>query len=104
MLVLHIAMTPLAGAPIRLVNALNKYTDFKSRLIVFNTKAYGTRTFPNDLDWQADKEKCLELISKADIIHLHHFIDIDSTDNAFRINFKDIVKKVVNLLDNFIQN
>lgn len=104
MLVLHIAMSPLAGAPIRLVNALNQYTDFKSRLIVFNTKAYGTRTFPNDLDWQVDKEKCLELISKADIIHFHHFIDFDSTDNAFKINFKDTAKKSCKFIRQFHSN
>jgi len=38
-LVLHVSKTSLAGAPIRIVNALNKYTDYKARLANFMPSA-----------------------------------------------------------------
>ena len=72
--IIHLSVTPLAGAPIRLVKALNKYTDLNCNLIVFEPDAYGSRTFPNDLIWENDKDSCIELIQKADILHFHHAI------------------------------
>ena len=72
--IIHLSITPLAGAPIRLVKALNKYTDLNCNLIVFEPDAYGNRTFPNDLIWEDDKDSCIELIQKADILHFHHAI------------------------------
>ena len=93
MLIVHIALTPLAGAPIRIVEAINKHTDFKARLIDFDPYRYKQRTFPEDLIWEKDKEQCLQLISQADIIHFHHFMDIESENNPFNINFKKIAPK-----------
>lgn len=90
MLVVHISYTPLAGAPIRIVNALNKYTIYKSRLININPNCYGKRVFPEDLIWEKDREEALELIEKADIIHLNHWMDIEN--NGFGINIKSLVK------------
>lgn len=51
MLVVHIAFSPLAGAPIRIVTALNAYTNMHARLINTNPAGYGKRTFPEDLIW-----------------------------------------------------
>ena len=77
--VAHISVTPLAGSPIRIVNSLNhsKY-DIEARLIVFNEHQYGNRTYMNDLSWSKDKENCYEVIHSADILHFHHFFDLDS--------------------------
>ena len=80
-LVLHIAKTSLAGAPIRLVNALNKYTNYKSRLLVFMpiTDETGEEyKYPEDLNWhvEEEKEEAKKLIKEADIIHFHHFMDL----------------------------
>lgn len=88
---LHISYTPLAGAPIRLTNALNKHTNIKARLIDFNPNQYGERVFEEDLIWQKNKEECLELIKNADIIHFHHWMLLD--DNNFKINFLKEAKK-----------
>lgn len=93
MLVIHISFTPLAGAPIRIVQALNQYTDYDVRLINFNPSAYGTRTFPEDLIWEKDKDECLELLSKADIIHAYHFFDFENDNGPFGFNLKQFVKK-----------
>lgn len=70
--IVHLSYTPLAGAPIRLVTAINHYTNIKSRLIVLKPNIYGSRTFPNDLIWEKDKEIAIELIEEADILHYHH--------------------------------
>ncbi len=91
--IVFVSCTPLAGAPIRILNALNTYTDFNVRLINLNPTLYGNRTFPEDLIWIKDREECLEHISRADILHFHHFFDIESENNPFGVNFKKIAPK-----------
>ena len=78
MLIVHISYTPLAGSPIRIVNAINKYTTLNARLINLNPSLYGNRIFQEDLIWEKDKEEALELISKADIIHFHHWMELNN--------------------------
>lgn len=84
--VAHLALTPLAGAPIRIVQALNKYTDVDARLINFNPQAYGNRTFDEDIDFQKERELALDVIDKADIIHCHHWMQLDA--NPFGIDLR----------------
>lgn len=93
--VLHVSLTPLAGAPIRLVNALNKNDNFEARLVVFNNDFYGKRTFQTDLQWPGDKADVTALIKNADIIHLHHYFDFKSDNNPFELNFKQVAKNDV---------
>lgn len=102
MICVHISYTPLAGAPIRIVNALNKYTDIKARLINLNPNIYGARVFEEDLIWEKDKDEALEIITKADIICLHHWMRLD--DNGFKINFLDITKKNCKFVRQFHSN
>ena len=85
--IVFITLTPLAGAPIRIANALNQYTDYKVRVIDLNPNCYGKRVFPEDLDWIIDKEQCLEIISKADILQFFHFFDFETDNNPFKFNF-----------------
>lgn len=85
MKVIHLTLTPLAGAPIRIVDALNRYTSVTARLINYNPRAYKTRTFPEDLDYSNSRDLSKELIEDADLIHLHHFIN--PSKNVFGINF-----------------
>ena len=101
MLVVHIAFTPLAGAPIRIVNALNQYTDIKARLINTDPKAYGKRTFPEDLIYEKDKAECLDLLAEADIIHCHHWIDFNSDNNLLHLNLSKLVKKGAKFVRHF---
>lgn len=91
--VVFITCTPLAGAPIRIANALNKYTEYKTRVIDLSPNCYGNRTFEEDLVWVEDKEECLQIISQADIIHFHHFFDVESENNPFHVNFKKVNPK-----------
>lgn len=89
--VLHVALTPLAGSPVRIVNALNRHTEIHARLVVLSPDAYGNRTFAEDLNWQRDKEELLDLLSKIDILHLHHFFELEN--NSFGVNFRDVCGK-----------
>ena len=83
--VVHVSLTPVAGSPIRIVNALNSYTSVSARLVTLRPGAYGNRTFENDLVWDEDKDEALSLIDSAEIIHLHQYFDL--TDNGFGIDF-----------------
>ena len=89
-LVVHISKTSLAGAPIRIVQALNKYTDYEARLINYMPSRLddGNCIFDEDLDWQdkSIRDEARNLIKNADIIHLHHFMDLEFC-NPFLINF-----------------
>lgn len=91
MLIVHISYTPLAGSPIRIVNSINKHTVLKARLLNLDPNNYNKRIFEEDLIWEKDKEEALELISKADIIHFHHWMELNN--NRFNIDFKKITKK-----------
>jgi hypothetical protein len=73
--VVHLAITPVAGSPWNIVSALNAHTNVEARLVVLNPKAYGLRTFPDDLIWERDREECLSVLYAADVIHLHQWID-----------------------------
>lgn len=75
MKVVHLSLSPLAGAPVRIVHALRRHRVCDARLIDLNPRAYGPRTFPEDLWWDRDTEECRSLLADADILHLHHWMD-----------------------------
>ena len=99
--VLHVALTPLAGSPIRIVNALNSHTAVRARLAVLDPGAYGSRTFPGDLDWQSHTDEVREVLGKVDILHLHHFFDLD--DNPFKVASESFAAIGFDSSANFIQ-
>lgn len=73
--VVHLAITPVAGAPWNVVAALNAYTNVSARLVLLNPNAYGKRTFSTDLVWENDKDECLASLTAADLVHLHQWFD-----------------------------
>jgi len=94
--VLHVALTPVAGSPIRIVNALNAHTDVSARLVTLRPNAYGNRTFENDLIWSKNREETLDLLGSAEIIHLHQYFDL--ANNAFGIDFCEYQKEGIILI------
>lgn len=76
MKVVHLALTPLAGAPIRLVRALNRHTPIRARLVNANPAAYGARVFDEDIDLRTERDAALDAIEQADLVHCHHWIDL----------------------------
>lgn len=70
-------MTPLAGAPLRLVNAINRWLPgHEARLI--DLKHYGAEDFGHDIIFSREKDLAVELANRADIIHLHNYLYYDS--------------------------
>ncbi|MDR1475362.1 MAG: hypothetical protein LBI30_02480 [Holosporales bacterium] len=99
---LHFSYTPLAGSPIRIVNALNKHTDIEARLVNLNALAYKTRVFEEDLLWSENQQEILQLLDKADVIHLHNWVDL--VDNKFGIDFGKCLKKGQHVVRQFHTN
>ena len=97
--VLHFSYTPLAGSPIRIVNALNKHTAVKARFVNLDALAYKTRVFQEDLLWPENQSEILNLLETADVIHLHNWIDL--SQNKFGIDFNKCLKKGQHLIRQF---
>lgn len=80
MRIVHFAVTPLAGAPLRIVQALNAHTGHEARLI--DLRRYGTEDFGQDVVFEESPDLAVELAEQADIIHFHNYLDLDSTQFA----------------------
>jgi len=84
MQILHFALTPLVGAPMRICRALALHEGVSARFAVLDTSAgaYDRMVFDTDLQWARDRDEIIELARTADVIHLHNFLDLDSTQFA----------------------
>jgi hypothetical protein len=86
--VVHFSRTRLAGAPVRLVQALQRHTDCSARLV--DLVRWGT--FDHDVVFAEDPDVAVELAEKADIIHLHNHLDLNSCDFS-PIDFLSLKKR-----------
>lgn len=106
MKVVFLTFTPLAGAPIRIADALNAYTGCSTRVIDVFPRCYGARTFPEDLLWKRDRAECLDLLASADVVQTFHWIDYNSTENPLGLALARIVKpacKFVRMYESDVQ-
>jgi hypothetical protein len=85
MKVIHFSVTPLAGAPLRIVRALQAGQGIQARLVTLDPAAYGPRRFEGDLRWNEDREQALALMEDADLFHFHHWFDFKH--NPFGVDF-----------------
>lgn len=92
MKVVHLCLTPLAGAPIRMVRALNRYTAVQARLINANPFAYGARTFDEDIDFRVNREEAETLVHEADIVHCHHFMELRRNPFGIDLSSRPIIR------------
>ena len=90
MIVTHLAITPLAGSPLRIVNALRTHANVDARLIVLNPAAYGNRTFDADLVWDLKNPALHDRLARSDILHFHHWVDF--SHNPFGIDFQQYLR------------
>jgi len=73
--IVHLAVNPLAGVPIKLANMINEHTEHTARVISVNG-AYGLRTFDHDLLFDKSEKTIAQvndLLTQADVIHVHNF-------------------------------
>ncbi len=96
MLVLHFSTTPLAGMPIRLVQALNRHTQVTARLV--DTRRFGI--YDHDVVFEETPEEALALAEAADVIHLHNYLDYSSTAFA-PIDFAALATKGIPIVRQF---
>ena len=88
MKVVQFSMTPLAGAPIRIANAVNSHTSIDVRHVDLKRWKF----FEHDHVHVDNPELTLDLCENADIIHLYNYVHIDSKE-FHPVNFKDLQKK-----------
>ncbi len=97
--IVHFSKTPLAGAPIRLVNALREHTNSNVRLI--DLHRYTTNDgFGYDVVFAENPDLALSLAKDADIIHLHNYLDLTSEDFS-PLDFHELKKSGVQFVRHF---
>ena len=82
MKIVHFSKTPLAGAPIRLVHALQEHSQHEVHLV--DLERWGN--YQHDVVHVENPEKALALAEAADIIHLHNYLEYAS-DDFYPIDF-----------------
>ena len=85
--IVHFSRTPSAGSPIRLVQGLRAHTDYNIHLI--DLDRFGI--YDHDIIFKEEVDRAIEIAKKADIIHFHHYIDINNKD-FYPIDFKSLKK------------
>lgn len=85
MKVLHFSLTPLAGMPIRLVQALNRHTAVQARLA--DRSRFGR--YEHDLVMDEHPDAVADAAWDADIIHLHNYLDLDTPKFA-PLDFREL--------------
>ena len=86
--VVHLATDSIAGMPFRLVKTLQR----QENLIVNLIEVKRRNSYPQDVIFGDDVEKAVELITKADIIHLHNNLDTNS-EAFYPVFFKKLEQK-----------
>ena len=98
MKILHFSITPLAGAPLRLVQAINVSGRHEARLI--DLRHYGPEDFGHDVIFSEGKALAVELAMQADIIHLHNYLHYDS-EQFSPIDFRALKQKGKRIIRQF---
>ncbi|SLM30107.1 Glycosyl transferase family 2 (fragment) [Desulfamplus magnetovallimortis] len=94
--VIHFSITPLAGAPIRLVQALNRLTSINARLVDLNRYDL----YDHDVVFSETPDLAKDLAEESDIIHLHNYLDCNSTQ-FHPIDFATLRKKGKRIVRHF---
>lgn len=89
MLIIHFSLTPLAGSPVRICKALNLIDGIESRLVLYDPKGAIDRAHPTDLIWGVDNEEIKALVERADMLHLHNYVNF-RTEEFLPIDFKTL--------------
>jgi hypothetical protein len=79
-LIVQVSKTNCAGAIWRIHDAINRYTDHTCRTITGSNTTNGRR-FPHDV-LLSQVHEVKHLLSKADVVHFHNWIDYESAEMA----------------------
>ena len=81
--ILDISPTPLVASPQKISHSLNQFSDtYTSNCIIFSDYPNKLNNLfsANSINFQNLKELSLQLISDADIIHVHNFLSLEQED------------------------
>jgi hypothetical protein len=101
--ILHLSHTPLVGAPGRICQALREIPDIDARWVVLRPDNYAGLHFELDWIWGRDCSAVLDFAGKADVLHLHNYIDLECTDFA-PLDFADLWKSGKAMVRHFHSN
>jgi hypothetical protein len=93
--IVHFSISPIAGAPLRLSRLLNHSSEIESRYIALKQDPI----FGDDIVWTGTDEQ-KELVFSADIIHLHNYLHLNSSQFE-GISFKSLKKNGKKILRQF---
>ncbi|HPO12124.1 MAG TPA: glycosyltransferase family 1 protein [Candidatus Hydrogenedentes bacterium] len=96
MKIVHFSISPLAGAPLRLVQALQRHTNHLVRLI----DLVPNPVFGEDIVFPRQQEEAISLAESADILHLHNYLHVRSTQFA-PIDFDALRRRGVRIVRHF---
>lgn len=96
MKIVHFSISPLAGAPLRLVQALQRHTGHTVRLIDLNPNPI----FGEDIVFTRQREESIAEAESADIIHLHNYLHLGSTHFS-PINFEAMHHRGIRIVRHF---
>jgi len=89
-LVVQLARIPCANCGYELRNLINTYSDNFISVYILGQEYHASykwslfRKFPYEFFWKTQKEQCIELIKKADIIHAHHLWDFEEIPDLIK--------------------
>jgi len=92
--IVHLSVTPVAGAPMRMVSLLRKHTAHEVRLIDLKRGPL----FDHDLVYDEAREESEGLIEGADILHFHNHVDFDA---IFSLRLEDLRGRGVKVVRHF---
>ena len=69
--IVQVSQTPLAAAPWEITSCLKKYGNLKVRLIQSVHAFVNGMSFPKDLIIDLDQTEVINIIQKADLVHIH---------------------------------
>ena len=94
--VVSFSKTRLAGAPIRVANAINLLKDIKVRHVDLSKN----NIYEQDIIFSEKKEEVIQLCDDADIIHIYNYINLETND-FFPINFRELKRKGKKIIQHF---
>lgn len=101
MRIVHFSTNSLAGMPLRLVQGINAHTPHQARLV--DLERYSLEQlgwYEHDIVFSETPQVALEAAQQADIIHLHNYLDLDSTTFA-PIDFRTLQRNGALVLRQF---
>jgi hypothetical protein len=96
MRIVHFAISPMAGAPLRLIRALRAHAGMDARLVDLTR----SDLFGHDVVLAEQPEEAYELARSAEVIHLHNYLT-ERSPEFLPIDFAELARRGARLVRHF---